>query len=33
MESLIGDLLAKCYHQRRRRSPEDQATAPELDAL
>lgn len=36
MESLIGDLLAKCYHQRRRRTPgalEDEAAGSDLDKL
>lgn len=32
MESLIGDLLAKCYHQRRRLDATAHATATELHA-
>ncbi len=31
MESLIGDLLAKCYHQRRRRSFIDEPPASEIE--
>lgn len=33
MESLLGDLLAKCYLQRRRRIADDATAIPELDAL